>query len=96
MNAMIDAMVISGNVASVLLLSGFGLITICLAVWFMRFREKSPQEQPVSFYNRRFNNLADRYQLNSKEIDVLRDFARMERQRRKNYYEYLNRNARYF
>lgn len=98
MNAFSNAMILSGNVANLLLLSVIGLMTVCLVVWYIRAREKNSQiqPQPASFYNRRVNSLTHRYQLKSKELELLRDFARMERERRKNYYEYLNRNARYF
>ncbi len=96
MNAMMNAMVLSGNVASVLLVSIFGMMTTCLVIWAMSLREKSTQVQPISFYRRRMSHLTNRYRLNSKEVDLLRDFARMERQRRKDYYEYLNRNAKFF
>lgn len=98
MSAFTNAMFLSGNVAYVLLLSAIGLMTLGVVVWYTRCREKNAQvqPQPVSFYNRRVNALTHRYQLKSKELELLRDFARMERERRKNYYEYLNRNARYF
>lgn len=98
MNAIINAMILSGNVANTLLLSVVGLMTICLIVWFVRFRVKTSQVEAQSgnFYNRRVNYLALRHQLSEKELDLLRDFARMERERRKDYYEHLNRNARYF
>lgn len=96
MSSMINAMIVTGNMAGLLYVSVFGLMMIFLVIWMMRLHEKSAQKQPVSFYKRRVSQLKDRYHLNSKEMNLLRDFARMERQRRKEYYEYLNRNSRYF
>ncbi|MBN2326236.1 MAG: hypothetical protein JXR73_03710 [Candidatus Omnitrophica bacterium] len=96
MSSIINAMIVSGNMASLLFVSVFGMMITCLVIWVIRFYEKSAQKQPVSFYKRRVNQLRGRYNLNSKEMSLLRDFARMERQRRKKYYEYLNRNSKYF
>ncbi len=96
MDSIFNTMTVPGVAANLLYISVFGIITVSLVIWCARMMQKKYQTIPVSFYQRRICQLTNKHRLSPKDLEILRDFSRMEKSRRQEYYNYLNRNSGYF
>ncbi len=96
MESIFSTMTVPGFTANLLYISVIGIITVSLVIWFARMMQKKYQTVPVSFYQRRICQLSNKHRLSPKDLETLRSFSRFEKSRRRDYYNYLNRNAGYF